>query len=67
MGKYIYLMDAYEDVEKDEKKDRYNPLRTLKKDNPKKVLIMMILSFCIYLICVFFISKYMVQQAKICF
>lgn len=35
MGKYIYLMDAYEDVEKDEKKDRYNPLRTLKKDNPK--------------------------------
>ena len=35
MGKYIYLMDAYEDIDKDEKKDNYNPLRTLKKDNPK--------------------------------
>jgi len=35
MGKYIYLMDAYEDIDKDEKKDNYNPLRILKKDNPK--------------------------------
>jgi len=35
MGKYIYLMDAYEDIDKDEKKDNYNPLRSLKKDNPK--------------------------------
>lgn len=35
MGKFIYLMDAYEDVDKDEKKNTYNPLRNLKKDNPK--------------------------------
>ena len=47
------------------KKDKTIFKTQLKKDNPKKVLIMMILSFCIYLICVFFISKYMVQQAKI--
>ena len=25
MGKFIYLMDAWEDVEKDKKKDNYNP------------------------------------------
>ena len=35
MGKFIYLMDAYEDVDKDEKKNAYNPLRNLKKDNQK--------------------------------
>jgi len=35
MGKFIYLMDAYEDIDKDEKKDGYNPLRMLRKDNPK--------------------------------
>lgn len=35
MGKFIYLMDAYEDVEKDEKNNNYNPLRHLKKDKPK--------------------------------
>ena len=35
MGKFIYLMDAYEDIDKDEKKDAYNPLRNLRKDNPK--------------------------------
>ena len=29
MGKFIYLMDAYEDRQKDEKKDAYNPLRFL--------------------------------------
>ena len=27
MGKFIYLMDAYEDMEKDKKKKQYNPLR----------------------------------------
>ena len=27
MGKFIYLMDAYEDFEKDKKKNAYNPLR----------------------------------------
>ncbi len=31
LGKFIYLMDAYEDLEKDEKKNSYNPLRTLQK------------------------------------
>lgn len=35
MGKFIYMMDAYEDVDKDEKKNRYNPLRHLKKQNEK--------------------------------
>ena len=35
MGKFIYLMDAYEDIDKDEKKDAYNPLRKLRADNPK--------------------------------
>ena len=29
LGKFIYLMDAYEDRDKDEKKDSYNPLRYL--------------------------------------
>ena len=33
MGKFIYLMDAYEDLGKDEKKGNYNPLRFLKKEN----------------------------------
>jgi hypothetical protein len=33
MGKFIYLMDAYEDLDRDEKKDAYNPLRTLKKEH----------------------------------
>ena len=27
LGKYIYLMDAYEDLEKDRKENRYNPLK----------------------------------------
>lgn len=35
LGKFIYLMDAYEDIDKDEKKDSYNPLRKLRKDNEK--------------------------------
>ena len=35
MGKFIYLMDAYEDIDKDEKKGGYNPLCTLRKDNAK--------------------------------
>lgn len=46
-------------------KDKNLFTKKLKKNNPKKVAIMMILSFIIYLICVFFISKYTVQQAKI--
>jgi hypothetical protein len=33
LGKFIYLMDAYEDREKDEKKDSYNPLKKLAVEN----------------------------------
>ena len=29
MGKFIYIMDAYEDLPEDVKKNRYNPLKTL--------------------------------------
>lgn len=29
LGKFIYLMDAYEDLKKDLKKGRYNPLASL--------------------------------------
>lgn len=35
MGKFIYLMDAYEDIDKDEKENKFNPLRQLRRDNPK--------------------------------
>jgi len=35
MGKFIYLMDAYEDIDKDEKEKKYNPLCHLRKENPK--------------------------------
>lgn len=34
MGKFIYLMDAYEDLEKDRKKKEYNPLEELHNNNP---------------------------------
>ncbi len=33
MGKFIYLMDAYEDFEKDKKKNAYNPLRYLEMND----------------------------------
>lgn len=33
MGKFIYLMDAYEDLGKDEKAGHYNPFLALKKEN----------------------------------
>lgn len=33
MGKFIYLMDAYEDLEEDVKRDAYNPLRFLKTED----------------------------------
>ena len=36
LGKFIYLMDAYEDLEKDEKKDSYNPLRYLQTDDEQE-------------------------------
>ena len=35
MGRFIYMMDAYEDIDKDEKKDAYNPLRALRKENAR--------------------------------
>lgn len=35
MGKFIYLMDAYEDLDKDEKNKSYNPFLALKKENRK--------------------------------
>lgn len=33
LGKFIYMMDAYEDLEKDERKNSYNPLRFFKAKN----------------------------------
>lgn len=36
MGKYIYLMDAYEDFEKDKKKNAYNPLRFIEKQDEQE-------------------------------
>ena len=35
MGKFIYLMDAYDDLEKDTRKGSYNPLRYLKRQSGK--------------------------------
>ena len=32
LGKYIYLLDAYEDLEEDLRKNRYNPLREMRTD-----------------------------------
>lgn len=39
LGKFIYIMDAYEDLEKDQKANRYNPLKELaeKKDYEEKM------------------------------
>lgn len=34
LGKFIYLMDAFEDVEEDIKKDMYNPLKQSYQDAP---------------------------------
>ncbi len=34
LGKYIYLLDAYDDLAKDKKKGSYNPLKTL-SENPE--------------------------------
>ena len=47
MGKFIYLMDAYEDLPEDLEKNRYNPLRELCKtadyeERIKEILCMMI-------------------------
>ncbi len=51
LGKYIYLLDAYEDIEDDIQKHRYNPLLT-KYENPdfeeelKMILTMMMAECC---------------------
>ena len=39
MGRFIYLMDAYDDLEKDVKRKRYNPLRTLSRSETYEELI----------------------------
>lgn len=36
MGKFIYIIDAYEDLKKDKKKGNYNPLSYMKKESPKE-------------------------------
>jgi len=46
-------------------KDKIKIKKELKKEKPKKILILMILSFIIYLICVFLITRHTVQQMKI--
>ncbi|HKM33624.1 MAG TPA: DUF5685 family protein [Lachnospiraceae bacterium] len=51
LGKFIYIMDAYDDIEKDKKKGRYNPLYKLYqtpdfKGECKQILTMMIAECC---------------------
>lgn len=51
LGKFIYICDAYEDLEEDLKKDNYNPFRTAYTDEAfdesvRKVLIMMMAECC---------------------
>ncbi len=36
LGKFIYLMDSYEDLEKDERKNEYNPFAEMARKNPKE-------------------------------
>ena len=36
MGKFIYLMDAYEDLEKDKKRNAYNPLRYMEQKDEQE-------------------------------
>lgn len=36
LGKFIYIMDAYDDLYKDEKKGQFNPLLSLKRESPKE-------------------------------
>ena len=35
LGKYIYLMDAYDDLDKDRKNGNYNPMLFLSKEDPE--------------------------------
>ncbi|WP_313344261.1 DUF5685 family protein [Sedimentibacter sp.] len=48
LGKFIYLLDAYEDMEKDRQNNSYNPFNLMKTDNKEqyaKDLLMLNLSF----------------------
>ena len=36
LGKFVYLMDAYEDFRQDEKKDSYNPLRFMETEDEQE-------------------------------
>lgn len=36
IGRWIYIADAYEDIQKDKKKNRYNPLLYINNENLKK-------------------------------
>ncbi len=38
LGRFIYLMDAYEDLPRDERRNRFNPLRALKADEQYELL-----------------------------
>ena len=51
LGKFIYLMDAYEDLEEDLKKGSYNPLKKLRgqedyEEQMRRILCMMIAECC---------------------
>jgi hypothetical protein len=51
LGKFIYILDAYDDLEKDIKKNNYNPLKSLSKkegfdDEMKQILTMYIAECC---------------------
>ncbi len=51
LGKFVYLMDAYDDLEKDEKSGSYNPFLTMKDDpefdeKVRQILTMMISRSC---------------------
>lgn len=52
MGKFIYLMDAYEDLEEDIKRNEYNPLANMEKENTQdfetlsKLLLTSMMSEC---------------------
>lgn len=50
LGKYIYLLDAYEDIEEDIKKNRYNPLKkkyeTPDFDEEVKMILTMMMAGC---------------------
>ena len=37
LGKFVYLMDAYEDFRQDEKKDSYNPLRFMETEDEQEI------------------------------